>query len=185
MINELKENLKSKMLDALDSTKKQINKIRTGRANTSLIDGVMVSYYGSMSPILSVANLSIEDSRTIKVSVFDKSMVGAVEKAIINADLGLNPSTDGNIIRITIPLLTEDRRKELIKSVRGKAENGRISIRNIRREANNEIKSLLKNKIITEDELRKESDSIQKLTDSHIKSIDVFLSAKEKELMTV
>ena len=185
MIEELKEKLNTSMTMSVDSTKNNINKIRTGRAHTGLIDGILVSYYGTMSPISSVANLSTDDSRTLKVSVFDSSMVGAVEKAILNSDLGLNPSSAGNVIRISIPPLTEARRKDLIKTVRSKAESGRMLIRGIRREYNSRIKDLVNNKLISEDEFRKESASIQKLTDIHIKSIDVFLEAKEKELLTV
>ncbi|MGS0535151.1 ribosome recycling factor [Pseudoalteromonas sp. SaAl2] len=163
----------------------QLSKIRTGRAHPALLDGIMVSYYGAPTPLNQVANVTIEDSRTLALSVFDKSLAQAVEKAIMASDLGLNPMSAGAVIRVPLPPLTEERRKDLIKIVRGEVESGRVAIRNIRRDANGDVKSLLKDKDISEDEAHQAEDAIQKLTDKFIKEMDTQLTAKEAELMEI
>nr|WP_175580433.1 MULTISPECIES: ribosome recycling factor [Pseudoalteromonas] len=163
----------------------QLSKIRTGRAHPALLDGIQVSYYGADTPLNQVANVTIEDSRTLAISVFDKSLAQAVEKAIMASDLGLNPMSAGTVIRVPLPPLTEERRKDLIKIVRGEVESGRVAVRNIRRDANGDIKSLLKEKDISEDEARQAEDEIQKLTDKFIKEMDAQLAAKEAELMEI
>jgi len=185
VINEIKNDAKSRMEKCVESTKTQMAKVRTGRAHPSLLDTIKVSYYGSMTPLKQVGNVSIEDSRTLSVNVFDSSMIQAVEKAIMSSDLGLNPMSAGATIRIPLPALTEERRKDLIKVVRAEAENGRISVRNVRRDANSEIKTLEKEKECTEDDVRRSEDEVQKFTDAHIKQIDEILTAKEAELMEV
>ncbi|MFY8326302.1 ribosome recycling factor [Pseudoalteromonas sp. 1_MG-2023] len=163
----------------------QLSKIRTGRAHPALLDGIMVSYYGAPTPLNQVANVTIEDSRTLALSVFDKSLAQAVEKAIMASDLGLNPMSAGAVIRVPLPPLTEERRKDLIKIVRGEVESGRVAVRNIRRDANGDVKSLLKDKDISEDEAHQAEDAIQKLTDKFIKEMDTQLTAKEAELMEI
>lgn len=183
MIEEIKQDAKARMEKSVEALKNQMSKIRTGRAHPSLLDGIMVSYYGADTPLRQVGNVTIEDSRTLAVSVFDKSLIADVEKAIMSSDLGLNPMSAGTIIRIPLPPLTEERRKDLIKVVRNEVEQGRIAIRNIRRDANGDFKDLLKEKEITEDEARKAEEDIQKITDGIMKVIDVLLSDKEKELM--
>ncbi|MGO2373437.1 MULTISPECIES: ribosome recycling factor [Pseudoalteromonas] len=171
-----------KSVTALSS---QLSKIRTGRAHPAILDGIMVPYYGAPTPLNQVANVTIEDSRTLALSVFDKSLAQAVEKAIMASDLGLNPMSAGSVIRVPLPPLTEERRKNLIKIVRGEVESGRVAIRNIRRDANGDVKSLLKDKEISEDEARQSDDEIQKLTDKFIKEMDTQLAAKEAELMEI
>ncbi|WP_410477402.1 ribosome recycling factor [Pseudoalteromonas sp. FUC4] len=163
----------------------QLSKIRTGRAHPAILDGIMVSYYGAPTPLNQVANVTIEDSRTLAIGVFDKSLAQAVEKAIMASDLGLNPMSAGTVIRVPLPPLTEERRKDLIKIVRAEVESGRVAIRNIRRDANGDVKSLLKEKDISEDEARQSDDAIQKLTDKFIKEMDTLLAAKETELMEI
>ncbi|HBF47737.1 MAG TPA: ribosome recycling factor, partial [Shewanella frigidimarina] len=165
--------------------KSQLSKIRTGRAHPSLLDSIMVPYYGSNTPLKQVANVVAEDNRTLALSVFDKSIIQAVEKAIMQSNLGLNPMSAGTTIRIPMPPLTEERRKDFIKVVRNEAENGRIAIRNVRRDAISEVKKLEKAKACTEDDVRRSEDEVQKHTDSSIKNIDQILAAKEKELMEV
>lgn len=162
-----------------------MSKIRTGRANASLLDHVMVDYYGSPTPLSQVANITTSDSRTILVTPWEKSMVAAIEKAILNSDLGLNPATAGTAIRVPMPPLTEERRKELIKVVRHEGEQGRVSIRNIRRDANNQLKELVKEKAISEDDERRAAEAIQKLTDRYISEVDAVLAEKEKDLMEI
>ena len=185
MINEIKQDAQTRMAKCIEATKTQMAKVRTGRAHPSLLDSIKVSYYGSMTPLKQVGNVTIEDSRTLAVSVFDATMIKAVEKAIMTSDLGLNPMSAGAVIRIPLPALTEERRKDLIKVVRAEAENSRISVRNVRRDANSEVKALEKEKECTEDDVHRTEDEIQKFTDAHIKMIDVLLSAKEAELMEV
>ncbi|BAJ01206.1 ribosome recycling factor [Shewanella violacea] len=185
MINEIKTDAQTRMAKCIEATKTQMAKVRTGRAHPSLLDSIKVSYYGSMTPLKQVGNVTIEDSRTLAVSVFDATMIQAVEKAIMSSDLGLNPMSAGAVIRIPLPSLTEERRKDLIKVVRAEAENSRISVRNVRRDANSEIKALEKEKECTEDDVHRTEDEIQKFTDAHIKQIDELLSAKEAELMEV
>ncbi|MPY21216.1 ribosome recycling factor [Shewanella psychropiezotolerans] len=185
MINEIKQDAQTRMAKCIEATKTQMAKVRTGRAHPSLLDSIKVSYYGSMTPLKQVGNVTIEDSRTLAVSVFDATMIKAVEKAIMTSDLGLNPMSAGAVIRIPLPALTEERRKDLIKVVRAEAENSRISVRNVRRDANSEVKALEKEKECTEDDVHRTEDEIQKFTDAHIKQIDDLLSAKEAELMEV
>ncbi|OTA19747.1 ribosome recycling factor [Xenorhabdus beddingii] len=183
MINEIKKDAQDRMEKSVEALKNQINKIRTGRASPSLLDGINVEYYGAATPLRQIANVVAEDARTLAITVFDRSMTPAVEKAIMASDLGLNPSSAGTIIRVPLPALTEERRKDLIKVVRGEAEQGRVSIRNIRRDANDKVKALLKDKEISEDEERRSQDDIQKLTDNFIKKVDEALANKETELM--
>lgn len=183
MINEIKKDAQERMEKSVDALKNQISKVRTGRASPSLLDGIMVEYYGTATPLRQVANVTVEDARTLAISVFDRSMIKAIEKAIMSSDLGLNPSSAGTVLRVPLPALTEERRKDLIKVVRNEAEQGRIAVRNIRRDANEKAKSLLKDKDISEDEERRSQDDIQKLTDNFIKNIDDALAAKEAELL--
>jgi ribosome recycling factor len=176
---------KARMEKSVDALKSQLNKVRTGRAHPSLLDGIQVSYYGTDTPLRQVANVSIDDARTLSISVFDKSLVQAVEKAIMASDLGLNPMSAGTSIRVPLPSLTEERRRDLVKVVRAEAEGGRVAVRNIRRDANAELKSLLKDKNISEDDERRAADEVQKITDIYVKKIDEVLADKEKELMEV
>lgn len=185
MINEIKQDAKQRMEKSVEALRSQISKVRTGRAHPSILDGIMVPYYGSDTPLKQLANITVEDSRTLALTVFDKSASGAVEKAIMTSDLGLNPASAGTVIRVPLPPLTEERRRDLVKVVRGEAEQGRVAVRNIRRDANNDLKELLKEKEITEDEERKGTDEIQKLTDTYIAKIDELLAEKEKDLMEV
>ncbi|AXW87137.1 ribosome recycling factor [Lonsdalea britannica] len=183
MINEIRKDADTRMDKCVEVFKNQISKVRTGRASPSLLDGIHVEYYGSATPLRQVANVVAEDARTLAVTVFDRSLSAAVEKAIMASDLGLNPMSAGTVIRVPLPALTEERRKDLIKVVRGEAEQGRVSVRNVRRDANDKLKAQLKDKTISEDEERRAQDDIQKLTDSFIKKIDTALADKEKELM--
>ncbi|WP_445397394.1 ribosome recycling factor [Zobellella sp. An-6] len=185
MINDIKNDAKVRMEKSVEALKTQMNKVRTGRAHPSLLDTIYVDYYGSSTPLKQVGNITTEDSRTLAVTVFDRSMIQAVEKAIMSSDLGLNPSSAGTTIRIPLPPLNEERRKDLIKVVRHEAEQGRVAIRNIRRDANGDLKALLKDKEISEDDDRRAQDDIQKLTDLYIKQVDEALAAKEKELMEI
>ncbi|WP_289096781.1 ribosome recycling factor [uncultured Pseudoalteromonas sp.] len=185
MINDIKKDASERMQKSVAALGSQLSKIRTGRAHPALLDGIQVSYYGADTPLNQVANVTIEDSRTLAISVFDKSLAQAVEKAIMASDLGLNPMSAGTVIRVPLPPLTEERRKDLIKIVRGEVESGRVAVRNIRRDANGDIKSLLKEKDISEDEARQAEDEIQKLTDKFIKEMDTQLAAKEAELMEI
>lgn len=185
MINDIIKDTKVRMEKSVDALKSQLTKVRTGRAHPSLLDGIMVSYYGADTPLRQVGNVSIEDARTLAITVFDKSLTAAVEKAIMASDLGLNPMSAGTVIRVPLPPLTEERRKSLVKLVRGEAENGRVAVRNIRRDANADLKTLQKDKEISEDDERRAVDEIQKITDSFVKKIDEVLAEKEKELMEV
>merc|ERR1712093_860677 len=174
-----------RMEKSITALKGQLSKIRTGRAHPSLLDGIQVPYYGADTPLRQLANVITEDSRTLALTVFDKSSIQAVEKAIMQADLGLNPMSAGTTIRIPLPPLTEERRKDLIRVVRNEAEQGRVAIRNIRRDANSDIKDLLKEKEISEDESRAAEENIQSITNDFIKKVDSMLADKEKELMEV
>ncbi|TIE16212.1 ribosome recycling factor [Legionella pneumophila] len=185
MINEIKQDSEKRMKKTIEALHTDMSKIRTGRANASLLDHVMVDYYGSPTPLSQVANITTSDSRTILVTPWEKSMVAAIEKAILNSDLGLNPATAGTAIRVPMPPLTEARRKELIKVVRHEGEQGRVSIRNIRRDANNQLKELVKEKAISEDDERRAAEAIQKLTDRYISEVDAVLAEKEKDLMEI
>ncbi|MGP1958984.1 MAG: ribosome recycling factor [Arsenophonus sp. NC-CH8-MAG3] len=183
MINKIKKDAQERMEKSVQALKSQINKIRTSRASPSLLDGIMVKYYGSATPLRQLANITTEDSCTLVITVFDRTLLPAVEKAIIASDLGLNPSSAGTIIRLPLPPLTEERRKDLIKVVRNDAEQMRVSVRNARRDANDKIKILLKDKKISDDHERRVQDEIQKLTNNYIMKIDESLEEKEKELM--
>lgn len=185
MINEIKSSATTKMDKAIEALKSQLSKVRTGRAQPAILDGVMVDYYGSPTPLRQVAQVNVEDARTLVVTVFDRNSAQAVEKAILNSGLGLNPASAGTSIRVPLPPLTEERRKELVKLVRSEGEQSKVQVRNIRRDANTEVKALLKDKTISEDEDRKAQDEIQKLTDSYIKVIDGLLNAKEQELLEI
>jgi len=182
---EIKKGADQKMQRSIEAFKSDLAKIRTGRAHTGLLDHIQVDYYGSNVPISQVANLTLIDARTIGVQPWEKKMVSVVEKAIRESDLGLNPATQGDQIRVPMPMLTEERRRDLIKVVRTEAEGARVSTRNIRRDANNDLKNLLKDKEISEDEERRGQDEVQKLTDKFIAEIDKALAEKEKELLTV
>lgn len=185
MIDEIELDAEERMEKSVVALKNQLSKIRTGRAHPSLLDSIMVSYYGADTPLKQLANIVAEDSRTLALSVFDKSAIQAVEKAIMSSDLGLNPMSAGAAIRIPLPPLTEERRKDLIKVVRNEVELGRVSVRNVRRDANSDIKDLLKEKEISEDEARAGEENIQSLTNKFVKIIDGILADKEKELMEV
>ena len=185
MINEIKDDAKERMGKTLDSLTIAFNKIRTGRAHPSLLDGIKVSYYGSETPLGQMANISAEDARTLAVRVWEKSMVPEIEKAIIKSDLGLNPSTAGEVIRIPLPPLTEETRKGYVRQARAEAENAKIAIRNIRRDALSDFKELEKEKEISEDEERRAADDVQKITDRFVGEVDKALAAKEGDLMEV
>ena len=185
MINEVKSDAQTRMGKTVESFKNQLAKVRTGRAHPSLLDGIMVPYYGSNTPLRQVGNVSTEDARTLTVTVFDATLIQAVEKAIMGSNLGLNPMSAGTVIRIPLPPLTEERRKDLIKVVRGEAENSRVAIRNVRRDANGDLKTLEKDKDISEDDLRLGEENVQKVTNDFVKQIDEILLVKEKELLEV
>ena len=185
MINEIKKEAQERMGKSADSLGVAFAKIRTGRAHPSILDSVMVSYYGSDTPLRQVANVTVEDSRTLALSVFDKGMIQAVEKAIMTADLGLNPATAGTTIRVPMPALTEETRKGYTKQARSEAENARVAVRNIRRDALGQLKDLQKDKEISEDDERRAADEVQKLTDRYIAEIDKALEAKEADLMAI
>ncbi|AFN78858.1 ribosome recycling factor [Stutzerimonas nitrititolerans] len=185
MINEIKQDAQERMKKSLESLGHAFAKIRTGRAHPSILDGVMVSYYGSDTPLRQVANVTVEDSRTLALTVFDKSMIQAVEKAIMTSDLGLNPATAGTTIRVPMPALTEETRKGFTKQARAEAENSRVAVRNIRRDALAQLKELVKEKEISEDEERRGQDDVQKLTDKYVAEIDKALESKEQDLMAV
>ncbi|MGX9417113.1 ribosome recycling factor [Vibrio sp. WJH972] len=185
MINEIKNDAQERMDKSVDALKNSLSKVRTGRAHPSLLAGISVEYYGASTPLNQVANVMAEDARTLTITVFDSELTPKVEKAIMASDLGLNPMSAGTVIRVPIPALTEERRKDLVKIVRGEAESGRVAVRNIRRDANGDFKALLKEKEISEDEDRRAQEEIQKLTDIAVKKIDDVLSAKEKELMEI
>ncbi len=185
MIDEILADAEKRMGKSIDSLRAELIKIRTGRAHPSLLDQIIVDYYGTATPINQVANVTLEDARTLAVAPWEKQMVAVVEKAILNSGLGLNPSTAGNLIRIPMPPLTEERRRELVKVVKGEGENAKIAVRNIRRDANSDFKELLKEKDISEDESHDAEDSIQKHTDKYVKSVDEVIVVKEKELMEI
>lgn len=185
MIDEIIADAEVRMGKSIDALKTELTKIRTGRAHPSLLDQIHVDYYGAETPINQVANVNVEDSRTLVVTPWEKDMVAKVEKAIMGSDLGLNPATAGTVIRIPMPPLTEERRRDLVKVVKQEAEQARVAVRNIRRDANSDFKELLKEKEISEDEERKAEERIQKLTDTYVGKIDHVLADKEEELMEV
>jgi len=185
MIADVKKTAEQKMKKTLDTLKGDLGKVRTGRAHTGILDHIVVDYYGTPTPIAQMANVTLVDARTIGVNPWDKKMSGAIEKAIRDSDLGLNPATMGETVRVPMPALTEERRKELIKVVRHEGENARVAVRNVRRDANNHLKDLLKKKQVAEDEERRAQDEVQKLTDRHIAEIDKLLQQKESDLMAI
>ena len=185
MLNEIKNSTEEKMKKSISALQNEFARLRTGRAHRSVLDHIKVEHYGNKVPLNQVASINVSDSRTITVSSWEKSMVSTIERAIMDSELGLNPATSGTVLRIPIPPLNEERRKELVKIVRNEAENAKISIRNIRRDANQQYKELLKDKNITEDEERRGQDSSQKLTDQFIGEIDNLLHAKEGDLMEI
>jgi ribosome recycling factor len=185
MINDVKNDAEKRMKKTVETLQHELTKIRTGRANASFLDHVQVDYYGNLTPLNQIAQVTSSDSRTLLVTPWEKAMVAAVEKAILNANLGLNPATAGSAIRVPMPALTEERRKEMIKIVRAEGEQGRVAIRNVRRDANNQLKDLVKEKAISEDDERRAADVIQKLTDKYIAEVDAVLVVKEKDLMEI
>ncbi len=185
MINKMQQDAEKRMKKTLETLQHDLTKIRTGRANASLLDHVQVDYYGNPTALSQVANITASDSRTITVTPWEKSMVAAIEKAILTSDLGLNPATSGTVIRVPMPPLTEERRKDLTRVVRAEGEQARVAVRNIRRDANAHLKDLVKAKEISEDDERRSGDIIQKLTDKYIADIDSALQDKEKDLMEI
>ena len=185
MLDEIKKDAANRMAKSVASLQQEMTKIRTGRAHTSLLDHVTVEYYGSQVPLSQVSNVGIEDSRTLIITPWEKDMVQPIEKAIMTSDLGLNPATAGTVIRVPLPALTEERRKDMIRVVRNEAEGGRIAIRNIRRDAMHDVKELLKEKMIGEDDERRAEGDIQNITDKHVAQVDQILADKESELMEI
>ena len=185
MIDNVKKSATARMHKSADTLKDALSKLRTGRANTAMVDHLRVEYYGSQVPLNQVANVALGDSRTLTITPWEKTMISVIEKAIMTSDLGLMPATAGNVIRVPMPALTEERRKEIIKVARQEAEAARVAVRGVRRDANTELKTLLKDRKVTEDEERRAQDEIQKLTDKHIAEVDKILAAKEAELLEV
>jgi len=185
MINDIKKSAEQKMQKALEALKNNLSKVRTGRAHAGLLDQVLVEYYGNMVPVTQVGNVGLADSRTITVQVWEKPMLAKVEKAIRDSNLGLNPSNSGDMVRVPMPALTEERRRDLIKVVRGEGEDGKVAVRNVRRDANDHLKKLLKDKEISEDDERRAQDEIQKLTDKFVAEVDKALADKETDLMAI
>jgi ribosome recycling factor len=184
-IVDIKSNTEQKMQQSLESFKQSLTKIRTGRANPGLLDTVQVDYYGAMVPISQVANVALLDARTISVSPWEKGMGAKIEKAIRDSDLGLNPAAQGDLIRVPMPAMTEERRKELTKVVRGEGEHAKVAIRNLRRDANDGVKKLVKEKLASEDDERRSHDDVQKSTDRFIAEVDRLVAAKEQDIMAV
>ncbi|MEN8719142.1 MAG: ribosome recycling factor [Oceanococcaceae bacterium] len=185
MINDIKKDARQRMTKSVENLKLELAKLRTGRANVSLLDHVTVDYYGSETALSQCANVVAEDARTISITPWERDMVGKIEKAILQSDLGLNPNTAGTTMRIVIPPLTEERRRDLVKVMRAEGENAKIAIRNIRRDANNELKEMVKEKMISEDDERRGTGEIQKITDDAVAEVDKLLDAKEQEMMSV
>ena len=185
MISELKKNIEQKMQKSVEALKTDLAKVRTGRAHTGLLDHVMVDYYGSMVPVNQVANITLIDARTIGVQTWEKPMLGKVERAIRDSDLGLNPANMGELLRVPMPALTEERRRDLTKVVRHEGETTKVAIRNLRRDANQQLKDAVKDKEISEDDERRGEDEVQKLTDRYVAEIDKLLAQKEQELMQI
>lgn len=185
MINEIKKDAEERMKKAISALGTNFNKIRTGRAHPSILDSVHVNYYGSDTPLSQVANISVLDARTLSISAWERTLVPEIEKAIMKSDLGLNPSTMGELIRVPMPALTEETRKNYIKQAKNEAENARIAIRNVRRDANTALKGLVKDKEISEDEERRAQDDVQKITNKYIADVDAAFAVKEKDLMEI
>ena len=184
-MNTILESLKERMEKSVDSLKSAFNKIRTGRANPAILDDIKIDYYGNLTPLNQTSNISVEENRTLVISPWDKTLMPEIEKAITSSDLGLNPSSSGDLIRVTMPTLTEETRQGYIKQARSEAENSRISIRNIRRDANNQVKDMQLSGEISEDDLRRSEDLIQKETDSYISVVDSELKSKESDLLEI
>ena len=185
MLNDIKKDTQARMAKSIDALRHTLTKVRTGRASPSLVEHLKVNYYGSDMPLSQVASIAVADARSLVITPWEKQMVGAVEKAILGSDLGLTPNTAGTVIRLNLPALTEERRKELSKVVHGEGEDTKVAIRNIRRDANHHVKELLKDKQVTEDEVARSEADIQKMTDKAIKDVDDVVKAKEQELMAV
>ena len=185
MIAELKKSAEQKMLKSLETLRNGLGKVRTGRAHTGLLDHLRIDYYGTLTPINQLASITLVDARTIGVSPFEKKLGAAIEKAIRDSDLGLNPSSMGDLVRVPMPMLTEQRRKDLVKVVRNEGEDAKVAVRNVRREANEQLKKLLKDKQVPEDDERRAQEEVQKLTDRNIAEIDRMLAVKEAELLAV
>jgi len=185
MIDDIKKDVSDRMSKSVDALRTELTKVRTGRAHPSLLDHLTVSYYGADTPLNQIAAVSVEDARTLSIQPWEQPMVKAVEKAIMESDLGLNPNTAGTVIRVPMPPLTEERRKDLVKVVRAEAEQARVAVRNIRRDGNGDLKGLVKEKLISEDDERRGLEIIQKLTDQHVKEIDEVLAKKEEDLMAI
>ena len=185
MIDDIKADAKSRMQKSVEALRGNLAKLRTGRAHPSLLDHITVEYYGSEVPLGQCANVSVDDARTLTITPWEKDMVAKIEKAIMTSDLGLNPNTAGTVIRIALPPLTEERRRELVKLMRAEGENARVAIRNVRRDANNDLKELVKEKLISEDEERRGEQDVQKLTDKYVGEVETLLDEKEQETMSV
>lgn len=185
MINDIKKDAEYRMSKAVEALGANFNKIRTGRAHPSILDGISVSYYGVDTPLSQLANINVDDARTLSISPWERSLVPEIEKAIMKSDLGLNPSTNNGLIRLPLPMLTEETRKHFIKQAKAEAENGRIAVRNVRRDVLSDIKALLKDKAISEDDDRRAQDEIQKITDKYVAEVDRALAAKEADLMAI
>jgi ribosome recycling factor len=185
MQREIRNKTSERMTGAVEALKKEFASIRTGRASLALLDGILVDYYGTPTPLQQVSSLSVPESRQIAIQPWEKNLIPLIEKAIMKSDLGLTPSNDGKVIRIGIPILTEERRKQLVKVVRKRAEESRVAVRNIRRDSNDELKKLEKQEHVSEDEVKKEQEEIQKITDAFVKKVDEILEHKEKEIMEV
>jgi ribosome recycling factor len=185
MLGDISKEAEQRMKKSVEALGVAFAKIRTGRAHPSILDSVMVPYYGTPTPLKQIANVNVEDGRTLSISVWEKPLVPVIEKAIMAANLGLNPSSNGDLIRIPMPALTEETRRDMVKLAKADAESARVSIRNIRRDANSDIKELLKEKEISEDDEKRAADGIQKLTDKYVAEVDAHLQEKEKDLMSV
>ena len=185
MIEGIQKKTSERMAKSIEALRLELAKIRTGRAHPSLLDHITVSYYGNDVPLSQTANVTIEDSRTLAVTPWERTMVQAIEKAIMSSDLGLNPNTAGTVIRVPMPALTEERRRDLVKVVRHEGENSRVAIRHIRRDANTDLKNFLKDKLISEDDERRGQELVQKLTDQYVKEVDALLEVKEKDLLAI
>jgi ribosome recycling factor len=184
-IADIRRDAESRMTKSVEALRHELQRLRTGRASTALVEYLKVNYYGSDVPISQVANVAVTDARTLTITPWEKNMVGPVEKAILASDLGLNPTTAGTVIRINMPALTEERRKELTKHVHHEGENAKVAVRNVRRDAMQQVQALLKDRKITEDEERRAEEDVQKLTDSYVKKVDEVVKAKEQELLSV
>ncbi len=185
MLNELKKDAAERMAKCVVALKTEFKRMRTGRASTALLEQIRVEYYGSEMPLSQVANVVVEDARTLAVTPWDKSMIPAIEKAIHKSDLGLSPNTAGTVIRLPVPPLTEERRKDLVKSAKHEAENARVAVRNVRRDVMNDLKDMLKEKLVSQDDEKRAHDEVQKLTDKYVGEIDATLAEKEKDLLHV